>query len=147
MNYYYVAAKKIKKILVALDGSKNSLRALIESINLSEQINASITGIFVIRAFPTETEVVRKIIGNALNKKSKNFMKVAKSKCKKKNIEFYDVTEFGHEGQTIVSFAEKNKYDFIVIGSRGMGIVKELFLGSTSNYVVHKSKIPVLIVK
>jgi len=142
-----MSAKKTKKVLVALDGSKNSLRALIESINLSEQINASITGIFVIRAFPTETEVVRKIIGNALDKKSKNFMKVAKSKCQKKNIEFFDVIEFGHEGQTIVSFAEKNKYDIIVIGSRGMGVVKEFFLGSTSNYVVHKSKIPVLIVK
>ena len=82
-------AKKIKKILVALDGSKNSLRALTESINLSEQISASITGIFVVRAFPTETEVVRKIIGNALNKKSKDFMKTAKSKCEKRNIEFF----------------------------------------------------------
>jgi nucleotide-binding universal stress UspA family protein len=34
-----------------------------------------------------------------------------------------------------------------VIGSRGMGAVKEIFLGSVSNYVLHKSKKPVLIVK
>jgi nucleotide-binding universal stress UspA family protein len=33
------------------------------------------------------------------------------------------------------------------MGSRGMGKWKEVFLGSTSNYVVHKSKIPVLIIK
>ena len=57
------------------------------------------------------------------------------------------MTEFGHEGQTIVSFAEKNKYDIIVIGSRGMGIIKETFLGSTSHYVVHTTKLPVLVVK
>lgn len=139
--------KKIKKILVALDGSKNSLRALTESIKLAQQTNASITGIFVVRAFPTETEVIRKIIGNALSKKSKNFLKVAKSKCQKSNVEFFDVTEFGHEGQTIVSFADKNKFDIIVIGSRGMGIIKEFFLGSTSHFVVHTSKIPVLVVK
>lgn len=139
--------KKIKKILVALDGSKNSLRALDESIKLAQQTNASITGLFVVRAFPTETEVIRKLIGNALSKKSKNFMKVAKTKCQKNNIEFFDVTEFGHEGQTIVSFAEKNKFDIIVIGSRGMGVIKEFFLGSTSHFVVHTSKIPVLVVK
>lgn len=139
--------KKIKKILVALDGSKNSLRALIESIKLAQQTNSSITGIFVVRAFPTETEVVRKVIGNALNKKSKDFMKEAKSKCEKNNIEFFDVIEFGHEGQTIVSYAEKNKYDVIVIGSRGMGIIKEIFLGSTSHFVVHATRLPVLIVK
>ncbi|HUU48347.1 MAG TPA: universal stress protein, partial [Nitrosopumilaceae archaeon] len=33
------------------------------------------------------------------------------------------------------------------IGSRGMGSAKEIFLGSTSNYVLHKSKRPVMIVK
>jgi nucleotide-binding universal stress UspA family protein len=137
----------IKKILVALDGSKNSLRALTESIKLAKQTKASITGIFVIQAFPTETGIIRNVIGNVLNKKSKNFLSMAKSKCKKNNIEFFDVTEFGHEGQTIVSFAEKNKYDIIVIGSRGMGIIKETFLGSTSHYVVHTTKLPVLIVK
>jgi nucleotide-binding universal stress UspA family protein len=137
----------IKKILVALDGSKNSLRALTESIKLAKQTKASITGIFVIQAFPTETGIIRNVIGNVLSKKSKNFLSMAKSKCKKNNIEFFDVTEFGHEGQTIVSFAEKNKYDIIVIGSRGMGIIKETFLGSTSHYVVHTTKLPVLIVK
>ncbi|MDH3677107.1 MAG: universal stress protein [Nitrosopumilus sp.] len=137
----------VKKILVALDGSKNSLRALTESIKLAKQTKASITGIFVIQAFPTEMGIIRTVIGNVLSKKSKNFLSIAKSRCKKNNIEFFDVTEFGHEGQTIVSFAEKNKYDIIVIGSRGMGIIKETFLGSTSHYVVHTTKLPVLVVK
>lgn len=137
----------VKKILVALDGSKNSLRALTESIKLAKQTKASITGIFVIQAFPTETGIIKTVIGNVLSKKSKNFLSIAKSRCKKNDIEFFDVTEFGHEGQTIVSFAEKNKYDIIVIGSRGMGIIKETFLGSTSHYVVHTTKLPVLVVK
>jgi nucleotide-binding universal stress UspA family protein len=35
----------------------------------------------------------------------------------------------------------------IVIGARGRSRAKEIFLGSVSNYVVHKSKLPVLIVK
>ena len=39
------------------------------------------------------------------------------------------------------------KIDLVVIGDRGMGAAKEIFLGSVSNYVLHKSKKPVLVVK
>ena len=67
--------------------------------------------------------------------------------CTKKGIKFLNKIEFGEEGKKIVAFAQKNKFDVIVIGSRGLGKVKGIFLGSTSYYVVHKSKIPVLVVK
>jgi len=38
-------------------------------------------------------------------------------------------------------------FDIIVIGSRGQSGLKEIFLGSVANAVVHKSKIPVLVIK
>ncbi|MEO2220658.1 MAG: universal stress protein, partial [Nitrosopumilus sp.] len=38
-------------------------------------------------------------------------------------------------------------FDMIVMGSRGRSTTKEIFFGSVSNYVVHTSKIPVVIVK
>jgi len=53
----------------------------------------------------------------------------------------------GGYGNRIVYIAEKKNFDLIVIGSRGRGAAKEIFLGSVSNYVLHKSKKPVLIVK
>ncbi len=60
----------------------------------------------------------------------------------------FDVrVSYGDDGKRIVDIAEKKNFDLIVIGSRGMGAAKEIFLGSTSNYVLHKSKKPVLIVK
>jgi len=46
-----------------------------------------------------------------------------------------------------MKFAQKNVFDLIVIGARGLGSGKELFLGSVSSYVIHKSKIPVLLVR
>lgn len=138
---------KIKNILVPLDGSKNSFRALDNAIRLAKHTDASITCLFVIQAFPTEMGLVRTIVGKALGKRARNSLKEAKAKCKRNKVEFLDVIEFGEEGQTIVSFANENNFDLIVIGSRGLGSVKEFFLGSTSNYVVHKSKIPVLVVK
>lgn len=137
----------IKKILVALDGSKNSIRALSNAIVLAKQTDASITGIFVIQAFPTEMGLIRTMVGKALGKHYKRFMPIAKAMCTRKNVDFLDMIEYGEEGRTIVSFAQKNNFDLIVIGSRGMNSIKEIFLGSTSNYVVHSSKIPVLIVK
>jgi len=49
--------------------------------------------------------------------------------------------------EEITSKLSEINFDLIVIGSRGMGSAKEIFLGSVSNYVLHKSKKPVLIVK
>ena len=130
-----------------MDGSKNSFRALDNAIKLAKQTGASITDIFVIQSFPTEMGLVRTIVGKALSKKAKNFMRTANAKCTKNQIQFMDIIEYGEESQMIVSFAHKNNFGLIVIGSRGLGSVKEFFLGSTSNYVLHKSKIPVSVVK
>jgi|APSaa5957512535_1039671.scaffolds.fasta_scaffold02168_18 nucleotide-binding universal stress UspA family protein len=137
----------IKNILVALDGSKNSIRALSNAIQFAKQTDASITGLFVIQSFPTEMGLVRTMVGKALSKHYKRFIPIAKTMCTKKGVEFLDVVENGEEGKTIVSFAHKHNFDLIVIGSRGMGTLGKLFLGSTSNYVVNSSKIPVMIVK
>ena len=54
----------------------------------------------------------------------------------------------GDIGFNIIKLAHgKDKFDMIVIGSRGRGSIKEMFFGSTSNYVIHTSKIPVVVVK
>ncbi len=56
----------------------------------------------------------------------------------------------GHtSGIDLTTFANNpgNKIDQIVIGSRGMGFPKELFFGSTSNFILHKAKAPVTVVK
>ncbi len=138
---------KFKKILVALDGSKNSFRALTKAIEIAKETKASITSISVIQTYKTEMGVVKTIAGNAISKNCKSFVTKAKTRCKKNNISFFDIIQYGQEGKAIVSFAEKNNFDMIVIGSRGRGILKESFLGSTSNYIVHSTRIPVLIVK
>ncbi len=56
-------------------------------------------------------------------------------------------TTSGKPGSEILKYAQKNKFDLIVIGARGLGAGKELLLGSVSSYVIHKSKIPVLLIK
>ncbi len=138
---------KIKKILVPLDGSSNSFRGLDTAINMARQCHATITGLYV-------AGIVKPRIGepvSALEKilldHAQKIMKKAKLKAAKKGILFFDMVSYGDEEKRIVDVAEKKNFDLIVIGSRGMGAAKEIFLGSTSNYVLHKSKKPVLIVK
>ena len=52
----------------------------------------------------------------------------------------------GSIGADIVKVAKSGDADFIVIGSRGLSQARRTILGSVSEYVVHHSRIPVIIV-
>ena len=138
--------KNIKKILVPMDGSKNSMRGLDEAIYLARQCHAIITGLYVIPISNSTDSQISNLEKYLLDNASK-FMSKAKTRAAQNGIIFDDAIIHGDEGPKIISYADIKSYDIIVIGSRGMGSIKEMFLGSTSNYVLHKSKIPVLIVK
>ena len=141
--------KKIKNILIPLDGSKNSFRGLDNAISIARACQATITGLYV-RPLPGISALHPiGFIDPKHVKEAKKFLEKAKTKAAKKGILFNGKIVGGEPGFNIIRFAhkKKNKVDLIVIGARGMGAVKELFLGSVSNYVVHKSKLPVLVVK
>jgi len=139
--------KGIKKILVPLDDSQNSQRGLDQAIYLARQCGATLTGISVIDHLPVSG------IHN-VNSWRKNWIKQAKSRLAKarrhaahSEVDLNEKIAYGYAGNEIAEHARKNKFDLIVIGSRGRGIVKETFLGSTSHYVVQKSKVPIVVVK
>ena len=138
---------KIKKILVPLDGSKNSLRGLDEGIYLARQCQAKITGLYVIPIFPRNLADAIMPFQIHLTKEAKKFMDNAKIQCAKKGIVFKSKVIFGSPTVEIEEFAKKGKFDVIIIGSRGQSELKEAFLGSVANAIVHKAKVPVLVVK
>jgi nucleotide-binding universal stress UspA family protein len=140
--------KNIKKILVALDGSKNSFKGLDEAIYLAQHFNSAITALCVIPAYPPLPLMGRQIpYEKHILEQAKKFMTNAKKTCVINKVRFNEKIIKGIATLDITKFASDNKFDLIVMSSRGMSPVKELFLGSVSNAVVHKSKIPVLIVK
>lgn len=53
----------------------------------------------------------------------------------------------GDPAQVIVQYAEDQQCEQIVMGSRGMGAVANLVLGSVATKVIHLTKVPVLLVK
>jgi len=137
----------IKKILVALDGSMNSFRGLNEAIIIARNSQCTITGVYVTPLSPPASEEQKTYIKNVLLKNANEFMKKAETRCAQNGILFNTKILHGDNGPKIVRFGQDRNFDLIVIGSRGMGSIKELFFGSTSNYILHKSKIPVMIVK
>ncbi len=139
--------KKIKKILVPLDGSKNSLRGLDKAISTARACQATITGIYVLPVYPRNlVDIVIPFLFHP-ERKAKKFLDDAKKRATQKGILFKSKIIWGSPTCEIQEMADSKKFDLIVIGSRGMGSLKELFLGSVSNAIVHKSKIPVMVVK
>ncbi len=140
--------KKISKIFVPLDGSKNSIRGLETAITLARNCGATITGFYSIYAPPHSEFKGVGSVEKSLNKEVKKFMEEAKTLAAQNGIVFKDKIARGEIGYNIIKATHgKTKFDMIVIGSRGRSNTKEIFFGSVSNYVIHTSKIPVVIVK
>lgn len=139
--------QNIKKILVPFDGSKGSFKALREAIYLARQCNATITGLCVIPLYTINLGRFSTPLKNESTKQAKKFMAEAKRLAAQNGTVFYEKIIYGNEAWEITEFASYKKFDIIVMGSRGLSTMKEVFLGSVSNSVVHRSKVPVLIVK
>ncbi|MBA4454938.1 MAG: universal stress protein [Nitrosopumilaceae archaeon] len=141
--------KQVTKILVPLDGSKNSKRGLEMAISVARQFGATITGVYSINEPPHSEFRGVGSVQDSVNKEIKRFMDEAKTLAAQNGIVFKEKMMRGDVGYNIIKLAQskKEKFNLIVIGSRGRGSVKEMFFGSVSNYVIHAAKIPVLIVK
>ena len=125
----------INKILVATDFSENSSRALDESLELADKLNASVTLLKVITEFVKEQEH-RQTLTEVVNK----------AKQKKPNITIKELIDYsgGNPAGTIIQIAAD--FDLVVVGHRGISGLQKLFMGSVSERVVHLSTKPVLIV-
>ena len=139
--------EKFKKVLVPLDGSANANRGLDRAIEIARESGAEITGFYVFHLPLTAGIKYTKKMKDEAQAKAVKAIGPAMQRAQKAGASFKYKTGGGHTGSEIVRFAQKGKYDMIVIGARGLGGAKEAFLGSTSNYVMHKTKIPVLVVK
>lgn len=139
---------RFKKILVGIDGSANSIRGLNQAISLARQSQGTITGIHVLPEFPPSYEIDIKSYRAQLSKQGKKFMASAKTSAARHGIEFHEkIASSKNAVDTIVGFASKNKFDVIIIGSRGLGSPKANYVGSVAHGVVNNSKVPVLVVK
>ena len=137
---------KIKKFLVPLDGSSVSMKVLDMAIFLARQCGATITGIYS-HYDPSSSSISSIDNISKAPKEAGEFMEMAKMRAAENGIEFKYAIVAGEPGYNIIKLAQgKGKFDLIVIGS-GKGTARKFFFGSVSSHILHKSKIPVLVIK
>lgn len=143
-----------KKILVPVDGSEGSWRALNTAVELGEKFDSELIVVNVIQpynnaallAVPLDHATVSQ--GNSeLEKIGDKVLEMAQERLESYKGEKSFNLEIGHPSERIIALAKKAKADAIVIGSRGLSGIAEFFLGSVSSKVSQYADVPVLIVK
>ncbi|MDG6222305.1 MAG: universal stress protein [Candidatus Bathyarchaeota archaeon] len=145
------------KILVAIDGSKTADRAVEFALDLAGKYSAELLIVSVF--YVISTPLVARGMGFSSPSTTKQIEELgsfhekilvdAVKKAKQVNGKLKVTKKLmnGPVAHKIVETANNGQFDLIVIGNRGLGGIKEIFLGSVSDRVVDEAKCPVLIVK
>jgi len=149
------------KILVCMDGSKNGQKVLDEAAKIAGGCNADGVAVIYVYNQPPDYSVLRekgsyirpedmerfRELENKRREEKKKILADAVAFFETKNVRASSIFEEGHPAEIITKVADKGNFDLIVIGNRGMGGLKRMFLGSVSNAVVQQAKTSVLTVK
>ena len=145
---------EFKKILVPTDGSGNSLRAVAHAGYLAELSGASVSILNVVNLFSKIAAFGDVNSGIYIPEKVVDDIREAGQavvnealKQMPNRVAAKGFVEVGVPTEVIVAFCAENSYDLIVMGSRGLGVIREILLGSVSSYVLYYAKCPVLVVK
>jgi nucleotide-binding universal stress UspA family protein len=146
----------INRILVPTDGSPASIRAVGLASQLAVKHEASLYLLNVIRdmQLPAELRKMAKVenIGTArqdvLEFVAEKILGDAERRAKRKGAKAVrKATGQGDPATAIAKHAQRNKIDLIVMGTRGLGSVKSLLLGSVSRKVANSCDVNLLIVR
>ncbi|MCB1306993.1 MAG: universal stress protein [Leptospiraceae bacterium] len=141
--------KFLKKILVPVDGSKDSAHALEAAEAMARNAKATLTVLEVVEEFgplPGYYEAApagqdrTKWISDQRFEKVHPILEETSVKWDRKVVE-------GFPADKIVEVAEDGKYDLIVIGSRGLSALGRFLMGSVSDRVIHHAPCSVMVVR
>lgn len=148
-----------RRILVAVDGSRPSIDASSQAIDLAKSLNAELIALYVVSPdvrydfledtiTPRLPGALKDVIMIAMQRGEKHLDKV-RQKAKDKNFKVKTDVVIGISSvvKEIVDYAEKNRINIIVVGSRGLSGLKKMLLGSVASGVVTYAHCPVLVTK
>lgn len=146
-----------EKILVPLDGSDHSVRALTVAVQIAKKFDGDIILIHVYSnvwpivmphatIMPEATGIIPKLI-EAAREAGATILADGEKKVKAEGVQVETFLREGHTVEEILKTAEEGKFDLIVVGARGLSMIKEILLGSVSDGVMRHARCPVLVVK
>jgi nucleotide-binding universal stress UspA family protein len=143
----------MKHILVSVDGSELSAKALDLGLDIATAFNSAVT---IINVVPLEAitapwvgkeSMVYEITEESKNDSNK-ILSGAKQKFEGTKLTVEVVSAFGNIADEILEFASEHDVDFIIMGSYSIGNLKRrLFTGSITTIILHHTNVPVLVVK
>jgi nucleotide-binding universal stress UspA family protein len=135
-------------ILVGIDGSRSSHRALEHAVELARAGNAKLTLMTV--APPPSSYVTLAGVGieameAELDKWARNILDEA-APAIPDDVIAHTLQGRGHAGPELLKELNRGGYDLIVLGSRGRGRTQEGLLGSVNGYIHFHARVPLLTV-
>ena len=139
--------KEYSNVLVAVDGSEQSYNAVHEAIDLAKRKEAKLHIVTVkelehhygMTGFGLVENPEIDLIAHDILKKTSEIIG--------EEVDFDTYELVGAPKHMIVQFAEDHKFDLIVMGATGAGMINKLVLGSTTQFVVNHAPCNVLVVK
>ena len=147
------------KILIPTDGSKSSLNAVKYAAKLASSLRTKNTitlinvhdeaGLLYAAQFAGVPNVSLNLedMPDYLLEMSRKELKSAQKILDKANVKHDMIIGIGRVSDEIIEVANKDKYDLIIMGSKGRSAFADLLVGSVAQRVLHSAKQPVLLVK
>ena len=142
---------EFSRILVAVDGSQESSAAVDKAIRIAKNDNSELIAFNVLQ-LPVVSQYTPAVLGSALEKGTSDADELlgdVKKKAEENGIKVKTsmIRSFGSPASEIVSYAESEKVDLIVMGTKGRGKLKKILLGSTASGVVMNAPCTVMVVR
>jgi nucleotide-binding universal stress UspA family protein len=135
------------RILVAVDGSESAKKAFEKSIYLAQKCSSKLDLVHVVTCeLGGDSTIIYDLLDEA-KIKAKKMLEEYRIEASKNNIPLEITITQGDAAKIIIEFSKKNKYDLIIMGTRGRNAFEELLLGSVSLKVIHHAICPVMVVR
>ena len=136
---------KGERILVAMDGSKCSEKALDQAISMAKICNSTLFGISVIELYPGQMEVAPALV-EKLSAETREILERVKDRAAKENISCETIVHIGGQPhEFIIQEVKEKNIDLIVMGTHGRTGLKKILMGSVTERVIGHAPCAVLV--
>ncbi|MCQ4088603.1 universal stress protein [Saccharibacillus sp. JS10] len=139
----------MKHILVAVDGSESSQRALEEGIQLGNALRepAMLTALHIDRNMPMNEPALGFDPEAEIEAEGVALLDSVKKSLEHSGLNYKTVIRKGDPAREICEFAKAQSVDLIIVGTKGQSLAAELLLGSVSHKVIQHATCPVMSIR
>ena len=142
-----------KHILVPVDGSETSMKAVVKAAGLAKTFGSAVTALYVIDPYPFTGVGADFAYGqaqylSAATAEANTALEAVKKQMDEAGVDVKTMVGEGHAvHEGIVRVGENVGADLIVMGSHGRRGLEKLVLGSVAQRVLQTARVPVLVVR